>query len=255
MWIDSHCHLNDDAFQNDYLQVIERADNVGAIVVVGFDLPSSSRAVELSREFNKVWAAVGIHPHDAKTWDIGTRQSIEVLLKEPKVIALGEIGLDYHYNYSSREEQLKAFRDQIDLAKEYQKPIIIHNREAHQDTMTILTEQRLGSAGGVMHCFSGSSEMAEQCLKLGLYISFAGPVTFNNAHRLRDVVSEIPLDRILIETDAPYLTPHPFRGRRNEPEYVKWVGEKVADIKKVEPEELQSILEKNLKSLFRTIKV
>lgn len=253
MLIDSHCHLNDQEFEDDFSEVIERAkaNGIGAIVVVGCDVESSGRAIELARQYDILWATVGIHPHDAKSWNKDTCREIENMLHEPKVVALGEIGLDYHYHYSTREEQDKAFREQIAIAKQYNKPIIIHNREAHQDTFNILTEVGTGQAGGVMHCFSGSFEMACEYLMMGLYLSFAGPITFNNADRLREVAAKIPIEKLLIETDSPYLTPHPFRGKRNEPEYVKWVGAKLAAIKGIEPEEVANQTSKNCRNLFR----
>ncbi|MGE5605138.1 MAG: TatD family hydrolase [Bacteroidota bacterium] len=251
-WIDSHAHLNDEAFKLDVEQIIESALAAGvkAILVPGFDLASSVKAVELAGKYPMLWAAVGIHPHDAKTWDQATATQIEQLLAQPKVVALGEIGLDYHYNYSTKAEQLKAFIEQINIAKSCRKPIIIHDREAHQDTLETLSRERPGDAGGVMHCFSGSGEMAAQFLHLGLHISFAGPLTFTNAVKLREIAAGIPLERLLVETDSPYLAPHPFRGRRNEPAYVKLVGEKLAEIKRLSIAEVMSITAENFKNLF-----
>lgn len=251
-WIDSHAHLNDSAFENDLEQMIDNALEAGvkAILVPGFDLISSIKAVELAERHQMLWAAVGIHPHDAKTWDQATVTNLEQLLAEPKVVAVGEIGLDYHYNYSVREEQLKAFIEQINIAKQYNKPIIIHNREAHQDTFETLTREKVGGAGGVMHCFSGSREMATQFIQMGLHISFAGPLTFTNAVRLREAANEIPLERLLVETDSPYLAPHPLRGRRNEPALVKLVGEKLAEVKNLSIEEVMRITSANAGTLF-----
>jgi TatD DNase family protein len=253
MWIDSHGHLNDEAFQEDYPAIIKAAvdSGVAVMLVVGCDLLSSRRAIELAKEYPMLWATVGIHPHDAKTWDQKTAHEIESMLTEPKVVALGEIGLDYHYLYSPKEDQLKAFTEQIDIAKEYNKPIIIHNREAHQDTLSVLTREQIGPAGGVMHCFSGSREVAVQFLELGLHLSFAGPLTFPNADKLRKVAAELPLDRLLVETDCPYLTPHPFRGHRNEPLRVALVGEKLAEIKQLTVSEVMQITTANSKALFK----
>lgn len=251
-WVDSHAHLNDDAFENNIEQVIDNALEAGvkAILVPGFDLASSIKAVELAERYQMLWAAVGIHPHDAKTWNQDIITHLEQLLAEPKVVAVGEIGLDYHYNYSVQREQLKAFIEQINIAKQYGKPIIIHNREAHQDTLETLTREKAGRAGGVMHCFSGSGEMAIQFINLGLHLSFAGPLTFANAVKLRETAVDIPLERLLVETDCPYLAPHPLRGQRNEPACVKLVGEKLAEIKKLPPEEVMRFTSANAKALF-----
>ncbi|HEY8465072.1 MAG TPA: TatD family hydrolase [Bacillota bacterium] len=253
MWVDTHCHLNDEAFKADCPAVIERAvhSGIGRLIVVGYDLESSREAVRMAKQYDFIYAAVGIHPHDAGQWNQQTATVIRELLGETKVVALGEIGLDYHYDYSPREEQIAAFRDQLLLAKQLAKPVIIHNREAHQDTIRILSETALGPAGGVMHCFSGSSEIARKCLDLGLYISFTGSLTFENAHKLRAVAQGLPLDRLLVETDAPYLTPHPWRGQRNEPERVRTVGEKLAEVQNRSVVEVMELTTVNAKRLFR----
>jgi TatD DNase family protein len=252
MWIDSHTHLNDEAFQEDYPAVIGAAiDNgVEAMLVVGCDLISSQRAIELAKEYPMLWATVGVHPHDAKTWDQESANELQAMLAEPRVVAVGEIGLDYHYLYSPKEDQLKAFKEQLQIAKAYNKPIIIHNREAHLDTYTLLTTERVGPAGGVMHCFSGSRELAVQFLEMGLHLSFAGPLTFANADKLRSVAAEIPLERLLVETDCPYLTPYPFRGGRNEPLRVALVGEKLAEIKQLTVSEVMRVTSNNSRALF-----
>jgi TatD DNase family protein len=253
MWIDSHTHLNDEAYQEDYPAIIKAAVDSGvvAMLVVGCDLISSRRAIELAKEYPMIWATVGIHPHDAKTWDQKTANELQAMLAEPKVVALGEIGLDYHYLYSPKEDQLKAFTEQLQIAKAYNKPIIIHNREAHLDTYTLLTKEHIGPAGGVMHCFSGSRELAVQFLELGLQISFAGPLTFSNANKLRNVAAEIPLERLLVETDCPYLSPHPFRGSRNEPMRVALVGEKLAELKQLTVSDVMQVTTANSRALFK----
>jgi TatD DNase family protein len=267
MWIDSHAHLNDEAFQDDYRQVMAEmvAQNIGAAIVPGYDLPSSERAVELAAQEPLLWAAVGIHPHDAKLWDSKIMARIEALLREPKVVGIGEIGLDYHYNHSTREEQLAAFEAQLHLAGQYNKPVIIHNREAHQDTLEILTRfvvrqypdsgknTGLSSPWGVMHCYGGSLETAVQCIKLGMMISFAGAITFTNATKLREVAERVPLSKLLVETDSPYLSPHPFRGRRNEPARVIIIGAKLAEIKGVSVEEVMKTTTANCKKLFKIL--
>lgn len=252
-WIDSHAHLNDKAFELDLERIIESSLEAGvkAFLVPGFDLVSSVKAVELAKKYQTIWAAVGIHPHDAKSWDQAVATQLEQLLVEPKVVAVGEIGLDYHYNHSTKEEQLRAFIEQINIAQQYHKPVIIHNREAHQDTFETLTREGVGAAGGVMHCFSGSKQMAIEFIKLGFHISFAGSLTFKNAVKLREAASEIPLEKLLVETDCPYLAPHPHRGQRNEPLYVKLVGEKLAEIKKLPVKEVMGITSDNFKALFK----
>jgi TatD DNase family protein len=252
MWIDSHTHLNDQAYQEDYRAVIEAAINNGveAMLVVGCDLESSRRAVELANEYPVLWAAVGIHPHDAKSWNQVVAGEMQSLLKEPRVVAVGEIGLDYHYLYSSKEDQLNAFIEQLLIAKQYNKPIIIHTRDAHQDTYTMLSKEKIGQAGGVLHCYSGSSEMARLYLELGLQLSFTGSITFQNADKLRKVAAEIPLDRLLVETDCPYLTPYPFRGHRNEPLQVALVGKKLAEVKQLTVDEVMRATTANCKNLF-----
>ncbi len=251
-WIDSHAHLNDPAFENDLEQVINNALEAGikAILVPGFDLGSSIKAVELAAQHQMLWAAVGVHPHDAKTWDQVTVNHLEQLLVEPKVVAVGEIGLDYHYNYSSKEDQLKAFIEQINIAKQYNKPIVIHNREANHDTFETLAGEKVSKSGGVMHCFSGSREMALEFLQLGLHISFAGPLTFTNALKLREAAKVIPMEKLLVETDSPYLAPHPLRGKRNEPANVKLVGEKLADILEQPSETIMRHTSANAEVLF-----
>ncbi len=258
MWIDSHAHLNDITFKNDYQKAIEAAttNNVGTIVVVGYDLASSELAVNLARRHELLWAAVGIHPGDAMHWNRATADRIMVLLQEPKVVAVGEIGLDYYRDRSPKDAQLKAFKEQLALAGQYNKPVIIHNREAHQDTLKILRDFTSESnhegleIPGVMHCFSGSYEFAVQCIKLGLLISFAGPITFPNAVKLREVAVRLPLSKLLVETDAPYLSPHPFRGKRNEPARVTLVGAKLAEIKGLSVSKIMESTTANCKNLF-----
>lgn len=253
MWVDSHCHLNDQVYNETVDQIIASANasNVKQFIVVGYDLESSKQAVKLAQQYNSIWATVGIHPHDAKYWNDETAQEIKELLTESKVVAVGEIGLDYYYNHSSKEDQIRAFKEQLMIAKEYSKPIIIHNRDAHQDTLNILKKEGVGPSRGVMHCFSGSLEVARECLKLGLDISFAGPLTFNNAHKLREVAASIPVENILVETDSPYLAPHPYRGQQNNPAMVGLVGAKLAEVKGMTLTEVAQITTDNCTRLFR----
>lgn len=231
--IDSHAHLNDNRFAHDTEDVLARAvaSGITAIINVGYDVVSSRDVVALAASHPFLFAAVGIHPHDAKSVTAETLHELGCLLKAGKVVALGEIGLDYFYDHSPRQVQRDAFRAQIRLARECSLPIIVHDRDAHLDVMDILRQEEAGEVGGVMHCFSGDVALARECLNLGFYLSLAGPVTFKNAADVTEVARFVPLDRLLLETDAPYLAPVPWRGKRNEPAYVRQVAEKVAQIR------------------------
>lgn len=252
MLIDSHAHLDDKRFDKDRDEIIKNLKNNDVSIVInpGADLASSIKAVALAQKYENIYAAVGIHPHDAKTMDDDTIEVLKSLLKKDKVIAVGEIGLDYHYDFSPRDIQKKWFREQIKLAKEFNLPIIVHDREAHKDVYDILKEEQDGTLRGVLHCFSGSVEMAKEYIKMGFYISFAGPVTFKNAKTPKEVVKAIDINRILIETDSPYLTPHPHRGKRNEPLYVRYVAAMIAELKGLTVEEVARITTENTKRLF-----
>ncbi|KIO64356.1 hypothetical protein B4166_0033 [Caldibacillus thermoamylovorans] len=252
MLFDTHAHLNAADFTDDLEEVIERAGNVGVsdIVVVGFDRPTIERTMELVEKYDHIYGCIGWHPVDAVDCTEEDLQWIEQLCKHPKIVAYGEIGLDYHWDKSPKDVQQRLFREQIRLAKKLRLPIAIHTRDAMEDTVTILKEEHAEEVGGIMHCFSGSVETARECMKMNFYISLGGPVTFKNAKRPKAVAKEVPLDRILIETDCPYLAPHPYRGKRNEPAYVKLVAEQIADIKGVPFKELAEATTKNAKLLF-----
>lgn len=233
MLFDSHAHLDSERFEGERDAIIERAKAAGLSLIMnpGADYASSVRAVELSETYDMVYAAVGIHPHDADSVDDRMLSLIKALAKNKKVMAIGEIGLDYHYDHSPRDVQQKVFIDQIRLAKSLKLPIIIHDREANDDMMRILKEEEAFETGVVLHCFSGSAELARQYIKLGAYISIAGPLTFKNNRKTIEVVEVVPLDRLFVETDSPFLTPVPYRGKRNEPAYVEHVADKIAEIK------------------------
>ena len=252
MLIDSHVHLDDSQFDEDREAVIDslRENNLELVINVGADMESSKRAVELSEKYKMIYAAVGVHPHDAKAVDEDTIEALRELSKAPKVVAIGEIGLDYHYDNSPRDTQKKWFRRQIKLAKELDLPIIVHDREATKDTLDIITEEHDGKLRGVIHCFSSSVEVAEQYIKLGFFISLGGPVTFKNAKMPKMVATEVPLESLLIETDSPYLTPAPFRGKRNDPTKVRYVAETIANLKEISYEKLVEATNKNTKRLF-----
>lgn len=245
--IDTHAHLDSSRFNKDRAEVIKnaRVTGVSYIVNIGADLRSSRYSVKLAREYPFIFATVGIHPHDAIGLDANVLAELEKLAGEEKVVAIGEIGLDYYYDHSPRDIQRAAFIDQLVLAKKLNLPIVVHSREAEEDTMNILKEHYAGAGTGILHCFSGSLAMAREALDLGFYLAFGGVVTFKNAGGLLEVLREIPLDRILLETDCPYLTPVPHRGKRNEPAYLPYVAEKIAEIKGVAIEELAEITTAN----------
>ncbi len=245
--IDTHAHLDSGRYNKDRDEVIKNArDNgVSYIVNIGADLQSSRYSVHLARKFPFIFATVGIHPHDAVTLDDAVLAELEKLAGDEKVVAIGEIGLDYHYDHSPRDIQRAAFIKQLELAKELSLPIVVHSREAEEDSIDILKEHYAGAGTGILHCFSGSLEMAREALEMGLYLAFGGVVTFKNAGGLLEVLKEIPLDRILLETDCPYLTPVPHRGKRNEPAYLRYVAEKIGEIKGISIEEIAEITTAN----------
>jgi TatD DNase family protein len=258
MLIDSHAHLDMPQFDADRESVLERARaaDVRAVLTLGVDGDSSQRAVALAQRYPGVYAAVGIHPHEAIHATPEVYKALVGLAREPeanRIIAWGEIGLDYHYNHSPPDVQRREFRRQIRLARELDLPVCIHSREAHEDVVAILAEEKAADAGVVMHCFSADERIARRCLDLGCYISFAGPVTFTNARQLPAVVPLIPNDRLLIETDAPYLSPHPWRGRehRNEPARVAVIAARLAALRGVGLEEVGEAVTQNFKTLFK----
>ncbi|RWX42782.1 TatD DNase family protein, partial [Candidatus Electrothrix marina] len=238
--IDSHCHLDMETSQDDIDDIIRSAEQcrVHTIITIGIDLASSQRAVELAHTYPGVYASVGIHPHSAEEGDDAVYRQLRELAASAKVVAYGEIGLDYAKQYAPVECQRVEFSRQLELAKELELPVVIHDREAHEDTVQIIREQGSFPAGGVMHCFSGDTAFARQVLDLGLYISIPGIVTFKNALELQKVAQEIPLDRMLFETDGPFLTPAPFRGKRNRPEYLLYTAATVAELRGISIDEV-----------------
>ncbi len=230
---DSHAHLDFEDFDGDRDAVLERAQDAGVelIINVGFDLASSRRAVELAARYPLVFAAVGIHPHEAAKVPDGYLQMLEELAGQEKVVAIGEIGLDYFRNRSPRLQQEEVFKAQLHLAREINLPVIIHDREAHDEIVEVCQNEGLPQAKGVVHCFSGDIALAKTALDLGLYISIAGPVTYKKNIILGQVASMVPAGRLLMETDAPFLPPHPLRGKRNEPAFISYTAEKVAALR------------------------
>lgn len=250
--IDTHAHLNDPKFAQDLDDVVARAtaEGVNRIIVCGYDLESSRSAVELSRRYESILATVGVHPHDAKNYNSQTEQALVELSHEPKVLAIGEIGLDFHYDFSPRPQQAAAFEAQMDLAWRLKLPIVVHSRESNPEVMEMLKARVGNIVGGVFHCFSGDMAFAEEVLDLGFYIGVDGPLTYKASEKLRGVVAMCPLDRLLLETDCPYLAPIPFRGKRNEPAYVSYVADEAARAKGISTEQLAEATSANARRLF-----
>lgn len=252
MLIDSHAHLQWEDFNSDIKDVISNASKSGVNVIIniGYNLEACRKALKLADDHSGLYAAIGIHPHNAGSLNMDTLDHLIKLSKHPKVVAVGEIGLDYYRNLSPKEIQRKVFERQINLADELDLPIVIHSRDAQNDTLEILTKYRDKIKSGVMHCFSGSLETAKRCIRLGLYISIAGPVTYPNAHRVHELVRKIPLKNILIETDCPWLAPQPKRGKRNEPAFLIYTAHKISELKKVPLTDLAEITTRNAGQLF-----
>ena len=253
MLFDSHAHLDDDRFAADRDEVINsmQAAGVSYITNIGDDLDSSRRSLVLAKRYPFVYATVGVHPHNVEHLTEAHMEELALLAREEKAVAIGEIGLDYYYDNSPRDLQRKWFERQIQLALELDMPIAVHNRDSNEDCMAILKKYDIKRIGGIMHCYSGSAEMAKEVVRLGMYISFAGPVTFKNNRRGVETVREIPLEHILVETDCPYLAPEPVRGTRNDSRNVRYVAEKIAEIKGVSFEEVARITAENAKNVYK----
>lgn len=261
MFVDTHCHLNFDSFENDRQEVLERAKEAGVrrILNPGVDLASSRSAVEIAQSNAQVYAAVGVHPNDALSWNEGTIDALEELAEHPKVVAIGEIGLDYYRDRAPRDLQMKIFGQQLLLAERVGLPVVIHNREATADILSMLEEWQMGLMAsspmlaerpGVLHSYSDNEANAMQAIDLNFFIGITGPVTFHNAPELQHVVTALPIERLLTETDAPFLTPHPHRGKRNEPAYVRIITEKIAQLRELPVEIVAEITEANAGRLF-----
>jgi len=251
-FIDSHAHLDDERFDEDREELIDslQENGIEAVLNPGADLKTSRAAVALADKYPFIYAAVGCHPHDSKFMDDDTMNIFRELAKNKKVLGIGEIGLDYYYDNSDRETQKIWFREQIRLAKELDLPYIVHDRDAHEDIIRIMKEEHHSGTRGILHCYSGSVEMAREFMKLGFYISLGGPVTFKKAKTPRMVAKEVPMEKLLIETDCPYLAPEPFRGKRNDPKLVKYVAEEIAGIREVTVSEIAEKTKENFKRLF-----
>lgn len=254
--IDSHCHLNHPDFYGDLAEVLHRAEEAGVckVICAGFDLESSTQAARLAHEIKMIYATVGVHPHDASTFTPDAEDQIRKLASDKEhVAAIGETGLDYYFNLSPKEAQQQAYRRHIMMAQEMGLPLVIHSRDAYDDILEILKEEGLPARGVVMHCLPGNRDFAMRSLELGCYLGIAGPITFRSAGDLREITRELPLDRILLETDAPYLTPHPHRGQRNEPSYLPLVAASLAEAKGITPGEVYSATTSNARKLFGLI--
>ena len=258
IFIDSHCHIDGEQFDKDRNEIVERANAAGVklMLTIGTGNPHNGeikKAVKVAEQYENVFASVGVHPHDAKLYDERAENHLIELAKNEKVIAWGEIGLDFYYDHSPREVQIDVFKRQIRTAQELDLPIIIHSRDADDETVEVLTEECSGGdfRGGIMHCFGGTAEMAQKLMKIGFLISFAGNVTFKKAENLRDAARSVPLEKLLIETDCPFLTPVPFRGKRNEPSFVAHTARFLADFYGIEIEKLANQTTNNFLNFFK----
>ncbi|RCW63063.1 TatD family hydrolase [Saliterribacillus persicus] len=252
MLFDTHVHLNVSHFKDDQQEVMKRAEEAGVkyMVVVGFDHETIPKAIKLAEDNENIYAAVGWHPVDAVDFMNKELQWLEELAEHPKVVALGEMGLDYHWDKSPKDIQKDVFKQQIQLAKKVKLPIIIHNREATEDIIEVLEQENAAEVGGIMHCYNDSVEYVDACLAMNFYISLGGPVTFKNATLPKEVAKYVPLDRLLIETDCPFLAPHPYRGKRNEPAYVSLVAEKIAELRELDVKKVEEETTKNACRFF-----
>jgi TatD DNase family protein len=254
MLIDSHAHIQGKEYAGEAAAVIERARSAGVekIIAVGGagDMSSNTEAVALAEAYPNVFATVGMHPHDAKDVGADDLAILKKLAARPKVVAVGETGLDYYYNHSAHDVQRRVFAQFIHMALETDLPLVVHERDGAREAAELLSNEGAGRLRGVIHCFTGTYEAARAYLDLGFYLSFTGIITFKNAEPLRDVVRKVPLDRMLVETDSPYLTPVPHRGRRNEPAYVRFVAETIASLKGIPVEEIARITSANVEALF-----
>jgi len=251
MLVDSHAHLQWSSFEEDRDAVVRRAVKAGVekIITIGFDLQGSRKGIQLAHEYPNIYATVGVHPHNAKHFNENVLNKLKQMAKDPKVVAIGEVGLDYYRQLSSKQAQQEAFKAQLLLAEELRLPVVIHDREAHADILKILSEFK-NRLEGVMHCFSGSKEMAVQCIDFGFYVSFAGMVTFPNAHRLQEIAVWIDLDKVLIETDCPWLAPQEVRGKRNEPAFLTFTAKSIASLRKTSLEKVAATTTNNTNNAF-----
>lgn len=251
-WFDSHCHVDEEAFDEDREEVLSRmkANGVTRCAVIGSDMETSRRAAAFAAAHSGVVAAGGFHPHEASRFRESDLDELREMYQKGRIRAIGEIGLDFYYDHSPRDVQREVCIRQMELAWELKAPVAYHIRDAHQEMLEIMKGMKARLTGGIIHCFSGSAEIAKEYLKLGYYISFAGPLTFKKAPRLQEAVKLVPKDRLLIETDSPYMAPEPVRGRRNEPANVRYVGLKMAELRGEEPEEVAAFTTENAMQVY-----
>ncbi len=250
--IDSHCHLDNERFNGDRDEVLARIEEKLEFAVnIGYDLESSKRSVELAESHDYIYAAVGVHPTDIGIYSDEVEAELEELAKHPKVLAVGEIGLDYHWMTDPKEKQQEIFRKQLEMARRVGKPVVIHTREATRDTLDILKEYP--DVRGIVHCYPGSYESAAEVMD-NYYFGVGGVLTFKNSKKLKETVKKLPIDRIVIETDCPYLTPEPYRGKRNEPVYVEYIAQRIAEVKGISYEEVVRITNENTKKAYGMVK-
>ena len=257
MIVDTHCHLNDSQFDEDREQVIKNLqnNNVASAFVVGTDLTTCKTALELAHKYQNIYAILGLYPEYADQYDAEFEQFLLDNLNDPKVVAVGEIGLDYHTEGFEREKQIEIFKRQIEIADKFGLPLSIHTRDAFADTLQVLKDCKKNLHGGSIHCYSGSPELAKEFIKLGFKLGFGGVCTFKNAKKAVDTIEQIDAKDILIETDAPYLAPVPYRGKRNEPKYTNFVLEKIAEIRKEDIKEIEKKILKNTENVFEKLKI
>lgn len=247
--VDTHCHINNEKFNDDIEIVIERIkEKLEFCVNIGYDLKSSEESLELSQKYEFIYATIGVHPTDIGMYSDDLEKKLKEMAKNRKVVAIGEIGLDYYWMTEEKEKQKSIFRRQMEIAKDLNLPVVIHSRDAMEDTLEILKEYP--EVGGIVHCYPGSIESAKEIMDR-YYFGIGGTLTFKNAKKMVKVVEELPLEKIVIETDSPYLTPEPFRGKRNEPVYVEYVAKKIAEIKNVDFEKVVEITTNNAKKIYR----
>ena len=253
MLIDTHTHIDSDEFKDSFEEILKKANEYGVekVVIPGVNPSGFKRIIKLCEQYDNVYGAVGVHPEDVNTFDENAQNLIKEYLKHKKILAIGEIGLDYYWDKSQVEKQKEIFEKQVLIAIEAKKPVLVHDREAHQDTFEILKKTKAKETGVVMHCFSGSPEFAMECIKEGFYIALGGVVTFKNAKKVKEVAKIVPLDRLLLETDAPYLAPVPYRGKTNEPAYVKFVAQEIANLRNISFEEIAKATTQNAKNLLK----
>lgn len=251
--IDTHAHLDFDCYKDTLQSKLDilKTSGIEKVVIPGVRPKDYYKIIDLIEKHDFLYGAVGVHPSEIESYDDNVNKQISELVKHPKILAIGEIGLDYYWDKSAIERQKEVFKAQIEIAKAANKPILVHDRDAHEDTFNILKELDAKSVGVVMHCFSGSSEFALRCVKEGYYIALGGVVTFKNAKKPKEVAEKIPLEHLLLETDSPFLTPTPFRGEENEPAYVKYVAEEIANLKGISFEEVDIQTTKNAYALFK----